>query len=202
MLKQLFLLALLSMALNSQADFPVKGLDPLNLQANFAGVEILNELSFASANCRENYFPCGDWSEFVNLDQTGITNDGRTATLSISRWFYEPMSIRVGQHVWSEVVYFQIWTGAAPYTDYTGASMVVQGVNFWNFVDEVLDYVDANRKGSFTLSAPGWYGTHLSDFAVTAQTAAPANIIITATVNKVPQANMGEIEINFGIKTQ
>ena len=80
--------------------------------------------------------------------------------------------------------------------------MVVHGVNFWSFVDQVLASVSANKKGKFELSAPGWYGVHLHDSLVTAQTAAPANTTLTAVVNKVPGATVGEIEMNFSIKTQ
>jgi len=201
-MKQLFLIALLITTTIARAGLPVQGVDPLKLEADFAGTEILDGFSFASTNCREDYFACGSQSEFINLNETGLTNDGRIATLWVGRWFFEPMTYRVAQRIWSEIVYIEFWTGIAPFSDFTGASMVVQGVNFWSFADSVLESTSANKKGKFTLSAPGWYGVNLSDSSLTAQTAAPANIILTAVVSKVPGATEGEIELNFSTEVK
>jgi hypothetical protein len=201
-MQRIFPIVILVLTTNLQADLPVAGVDPLKLEADFSGSKILDDLLFASANCRDDFFACGNQSEFIFQDQTGITDDGRTATLWAGRWFSEPFSIRIGQRVWAESVYVELWTGAAPYTDFAGASFVVQGVNWWKFVDQVLERAQANRKGKFEIAAPGFYGVHFSDFAVTEQTAAPASIILTATVNKVPGAISGDVELNLAIETQ
>jgi len=58
MLKQLFLIALLITTTIARAGLPVQGVDPLKLEADFTGTEILEWFSFASTNCREDYFAC------------------------------------------------------------------------------------------------------------------------------------------------
>lgn len=90
MVRQCLISASLLISTALQAEIPVQGVDPLKLEADWAGSEIVGGLMYSSANCRDDFYASGVQSEFNYSNESGITDDGRIATLRIGRWLYEP----------------------------------------------------------------------------------------------------------------
>ena len=179
-----------------QADVPDRSIDATTLEAEFSDASIVSSLSYALNNCYQRFcWENGNFGTFLNLDRLGVSPDGQAATLWIGHFI--PETLDFWAPLWSEVVYLETWHGQPPYTDYPGASAAIHGINFWAFVEEVLDAALNNRNYKGSLEAPGWYGVHLSDFSVLTQTAAPADIALTAKVRRVPGGSEANVTLTF-----
>lgn len=196
MRKALVLLLLIVPLTPLLAEVPQPGLDPPVFRTHIPSDE--NAFYWAMAenmHCRTEHCDV-----IADMPRAGRTDAGEEVTYWIGHYIVDPNTDGPVFRIWYEMVYVQLWTNSTTGVhnggvDYSCMGALFTGVNFWDFVEKVVDAVEANKGATIRLDTPGFYGVHLNDYAAAIQTAAPARLVLTAKVKHVPRSSLGEVEL-------